>query len=226
MRFLLLALALGACATGAAAQNRADRPADIVDVRVLIPSIVVDMRYAGSENFVGRRIDGYDAPVCLLTRRAAEALAAAQAELAPFGLGLKVFDCYRPARAVAHFARWAADPDDQARRADYYPRVEKSELFALGYLAERSGHSRGSTVDLTIVDLATGFELNMGGTYDLFDTRSWPTDQTVPHPQRANRLMLQSIMRAHGFRPLNEEWWHFTLNAEPYPDTYFDFTVR
>jgi len=225
MRALALAL-LCVLATGANAQapNRA-RPADFVDARTVVPGLVVEMRYAGAENFVGRRITGYDAPVCLLTREAATALAAAQAQLAPFGLGLKVYDCYRPARAVAHFARWARDPRDQVRKRDYYPNVDKGQLFALGYIAERSGHSRGSTVDVTIVDAVTKHELDMGGAYDLFDTRSWPTDTTVGASARANRLLLQATMRAHGFDPLKEEWWHFKLRGEPYPQTHFDFPV-
>jgi D-alanyl-D-alanine dipeptidase len=183
------------------------------------------MRYASSNNFVGRPINGYQAPVCLLTRQAATALAAAQADLARFGLGLKVFDCYRPTRAVADFAAWARDLNDQAHRAEFYPDVDKSQLFALGYIAERSGHSRGSTVDLTVVDRATSAELDMGSPFDLFSPRSWPSSNVVGPAQRANRLMLQSVMRAHGFNPLEQEWWHFTLDHEPYAHTYFDFPV-
>ena len=202
------------------------RPGEFVDASVVIPSLRVEMRYAAEHNFVGRRVDGYAAPVCLLTRQAAEALARAQTDLESHGLGLKVYDCYRPRRAVAHFARWARDLGDQATKAEFYPTVDKTQLFAQGYIAERSGHSRGSTVDLTIVDLASGAEIDMGSPFDLFDTRSWPTDQTVSAAARDNRLMLQSLMTRHGFRPLREEWWHFTLNDEPYPETYFDFVVR
>lgn len=202
------------------------RPEGFVDAAAVVPALRVDMRYARENNFVGRRIDGYAATVCLLTRQAAEALARVQAELETQGLGLKVYDCYRPRRAVAHFARWARDLGDQSTKAEFYPNVDKTQLFALGYMAERSGHSRGSTVDLTIVDLASGAELDMGSPFDLFDTTSWPTDQTVSAAARANRLMLQSLMTRHGFRPLREEWWHFTLNQEPYPETYFDFVVR
>jgi len=190
-----------------------------------VPGLIIEMRYAGPENFVGRPINGYEAPLCLLTRRAAVALAQAQQRLAAFGLGLKAFDCYRPARAVADFAAWSRDPNDQARKPDYYPRVDKDQLFELGYLAERSGHSRGSTIDVTLIDLATGAELDMGGGYDLFDTSSWPSDQTVSPAARANRMLLQSVMAADGFRPLREEWWHFTLEREPFPRTYFDFPV-
>lgn len=217
----ILTLALAACTHAPDPQDATD----FVDTRALIPDLVVEMRYAGHENFVGRPITGYDDPVCLLTQRAAAALANAQKVLAESGLGLKVFDCYRPTRAVADFAAWARDPQDQARKPDYYPNVDKSQLFALGYIAERSGHSRGSTLDITLIDLTTGAEVDMGSAYDLFDTRSWPTDQTVRPAQRANRLMLQSVMTANGFRPLAEEWWHFTLNDEPFPETYFDFPV-
>jgi zinc D-Ala-D-Ala dipeptidase len=225
MRGLLLALALAACSApnDTGAPSRAD---GFVDAAIVVPGLAVEMRYASARNFVGRPIAGYDAPVCLLTRETADALASAQRELAASGRGLKVYDCYRPTRAVADFAAWARDLDDQAMRAEYYPNVDKSQLFALGYIAERSGHSRGSTLDLTVVDLATGAELDMGTPYDLFDPRSWPSDTSVSAEAQANRQALHQVMVAHGFRPLREEWWHFTLIGEPYPDTYFDFPVR
>jgi zinc D-Ala-D-Ala dipeptidase len=223
MRALIIAFAATLSASCAHVQGRPD---GFVDAAGVVSGLQVEMRYAEAHNFVGRRIDGYAAPACLLTRQAADALAHVQAELASFGLGLKVFDCYRPRRAVAHFARWARDLGDQSTKTEFYPNVDKSQLFALGYIAERSGHSRGSTVDLTIIDLASGAELDMGAPFDLFDTRSWPTDQTVSAAARANRLRLQSLMMRHGFRPLREEWWHFTLREEPFPETYFDFVVR
>ena len=223
MRTILFALCFALTATSASAQTR---PRSFVDASTVVPNLALEMRYAGSHNFVGRPINGYQAPVCLLTRQAATALAAVQADLARFGLGLKVFDCYRPTRAVADFAAWARDLNDQAHRAEFYPDIDKSQLFALGYIAERSGHSRGSTVDLTVIDRATGAELDMGSPFDLFDPRSWPTSNAVTAAQRANRLMLQSVMRAHGFKPLEQEWWHFTLDHEPHPRTYFDFPVR
>jgi zinc D-Ala-D-Ala dipeptidase len=222
MRSVFVAAAMALLTNAAHAQ---ERPGSFVDAGARIPGLALEMRYAGAENFVGRPIEGYEAPRCLLTRQAGEALAAAQQRLAPFGLGLKVFDCYRPARAVADFAAWAADPNDQARKTDYYPNVDKAQLFTLGYLAARSGHSRGSTVDLTIIDLATGAEIDMGGAYDLFDPRSSPMNQSIAPAQRANRLLLRSIMQEHGFQPLAEEWWHFTLRREPYPRTYFDFPI-
>ena len=220
-RALILSFGLAACAHAAP-----ERPEGFVDAARVVPGLRVEMRYTTAHNFVGRPIDGYEAPVCVLTRAAAEALARVQADLAPRGLGLKVYDCYRPQRAVADFARWAADLSDQSTKAEFHPNVDKARLFELGYIAARSGHSRGSTLDLTIVDLATGAEIDMGTPFDLFDTRSWPTDETVSAAARANRLLLQNAMRAHGFRSLREEWWHFTLESEPYPETYFDFVVR
>jgi len=184
------------------------------------------MRYFGEHNFVGRRIDGYDAPVCLLTREAALALAQVQRELEPRGLGLKVFDCYRPARAVAHFIRWAQNVGDQSRKADFYPYVNKRSLFRDGYISARSGHSRGSTVDLTLIRLADGKEIDMGSPFDFFDRRSWRSDPSVPPDSIANRRLLAAVMQRRGFRGYDKEWWHFTLAREPFPDTYFDFPVR
>lgn len=221
LRVAILSFALAACA-----HAQAPRPDGFVDAARVVPGLRVEMRYTTAHNFVGQPIDGYEAPVCVLTQQAADALARVQADLAPRGLGLKVYDCYRPQRAVAHFARWAADLSDQRTKAEFYPNVDKTRLFELGYIAERSGHSRGSTVDLTIINLTTGAEIDMGTPFDLFDTRSWPTDETVSAEARANRLMLQSLMRTHGFRSLREEWWHFTLEGEPHPETYFDFPVR
>lgn len=229
MRVFLAAVSVAlALAAGCAQAPVTEHGGEVVmvDVATIIPGLAVDMRYAGSENFVGRPIVGYEAPVCLLTSRAADALDKVQTQLKAFGLGLKVFDCYRPTVAVADFVAWAKDMSDQKRKAAQYPNVDKSRLFELGYIAERSGHSRGSTVDLTIVDLAMGAEIDMGGAYDLFDTRSWPSDMSVSAAARANRMLLQELMADAGFRPLKEEWWHFTLNGEPYPETYFDFPIR
>lgn len=192
----------------------------------MIPGLVVEMRYFGSENFVGRRITGYEAPICLLTREAVRSLRAVQERLNSLGLGLKVFDCYRPKRAVADFAVWARNPTDQARKTDYYPIVDKSQLFELGYIAERSGHSRGSTLDVTMVNARTDAEVDMGSPYDLFDPISWPASSAISKSAQASRMLLQDTMIKAGFRPLKEEWWHFTLNAEPYPETYFDFVVK
>lgn len=227
MRVAAILVAMFAAAGCATAQPVSDSDrSGFVDAGRAIPGLVVDMRYAGATNFVGRPIAGYEAPVCLLTRETVAALAKAQARLQDFGLGLKVYDCYRPKRAVADFVAWAKDLGDQKRKAEQYPNVDKTQLFALGYIAERSGHSRGSTLDLTLVDTRTGVEVNMGSGYDLFDPVSWPSDQTVGPAARAHRMLLQDVMLSSGFKPLKEEWWHFTLKDEPYPETYFDFVVR
>jgi D-alanyl-D-alanine dipeptidase len=202
------------------------RPGDFVDLQDAVPGIAVELRYFGSNNFLGRRVVGYEANVVYLTAPAAAALAAVQAQLAGDGLGLKVFDAYRPQRAVDDFMRWAANPDDTAMKAAYYPALDKAQLIPQGYIAERSGHSRGSTVDLTLVELASGDEVDMGSPYDFFDPISWPDSNAVADPARASRAKLRDIMLRHGFQPLDQEWWHFTLRDEPHPATYFDFPVR
>lgn len=200
-------------------------PLGFVDLKKTDSSLVIELRYYDKNNFIGQRIDGYEAPVCYVSTSAAESLKAVQLELLSFGLGLKVFDAYRPQRAVNHFVRWAKDLNDTKMKEIYYPDVQKSDLFEKGYIAEHSGHSRGSTVDVTLIDLETGKELDMGTGFDFFSPISWPTSMAVTVQQRTNRLLLRSIMLRHGFRPLQEEWWHFTLENEPYPTTYFDFPV-
>ena len=201
-------------------------PAGFVDAAAVVEGLVVDMRYYGDNNFVGQRIDGYERPRCLLTAQAAAALAAIQRNLAPRGVGLKVFDCYRPTRAVAHFIRWAQRIDDIKRKADFYPDIDKRDLFKLGYLATRSGHSRGSTVDLTLARRADQAELDMGTIYDFSGRQSWLSDRSVSAEARQNRALLVDAMTRGGFRPYSKEWWHFTLANEPFPDTYFNFPVR
>lgn len=219
-RILAMVASMG---TAAAAD---ERPADFVDAAEVVPGLVVEARYAGYFNFIGEPIDGYEAPKCLLTRPAADALAKVQASLQPYGFGLKVFDCYRPARAVAAFVRWSRDEDDTRMKPEFYPDLDKSELFPKGYIAERSGHSRGSTADLTLITLPAKIEAYMGTGFDFFSERSWPDDAQQPSEARANRLLLSSVMQLHGFTPYPYEWWHFTLADEPYPDTYFDFPVK
>ena len=201
-------------------------PRGFVDVATLVPGIVADLRYATANKFVGARIDGYRAARCILTRQAAEALAAVQQDLAERGLGLKLFDCYRPKRAVAHFARWARDLKATATKAQYYPAVDKNDLFKEGYIAHRSGHSRGSTVDLTLVRLANGDELDMGTPFDFFSPKSWPTDTSIGADQQFNRRILFEAMTRRGFRDYDKEWWHFSLANEPFPRTYFDFVIE
>mgnify|MGYP003651237136 FL=1 len=202
------------------------RPDAFVALRSIIPKLVVELRYLGSNNFLGRPVEGYQDNVVYMTEPAARALKAVQDDLAAQGLGLKVFDAYRPQRAVDDFVQWAADSADIVMKQQYYPSLNKDELFPQGYIAERSGHSRGSTVDLTLVRLADLQELDMGSPYDFFDPVSWPSDTSITAQQQANRLLLREAMLANGFRPLDTEWWHFTLEGEPYTDIYFDFPVE
>lgn len=202
------------------------KPEDFVDVQRVISGIRIEPRYFGSDNFVGRPIAGYEADVVYLTTAAASALSRVQDDLAREGLGLKVFDGYRPQRAVDDFVRWAEEPDDRTTKDAYFPSVDKSTLIPDGYIAERSGHSRGSTVDVTLIDLDSGEEVDMGSPYDFFDPVSWPSSDSIPDAARENRMKLRDVMLRHGFDPLTEEWWHFTLRNEPYPDRYFDFPVR
>jgi D-alanyl-D-alanine dipeptidase len=209
-------------AHGALAQ---ERPAAFVDAATVVPGLVLDMRYAGSNNFVGRPIDGYDAPHCLLTQPAAAALGEVARDLAPRGLVIKAFDCYRPVRAVENFMHWARDLTDTAGKAEFYPDVDKRTLFRDGYIASHSGHSRGSTIDLTLAR-ADGHELAMGTPFDFFSPKSWTADPTVGAEQHANRMELAAAMHRRGFRGYDKEWWHFTLRDEPFPETYFDFPVR
>jgi D-alanyl-D-alanine dipeptidase len=193
------------------------------------PTIAVDVRYADADNFVGAPIEGYDTPTCLLTLPAARALQAAQRELAGRGLGLLVFDCYRPQRAVDHFARWAADLSDQRTKARHYPRVDKAMLFEGGYIAARSSHSRGSAVDLTLArrgEDGRPTPLDMGTPFDFFDPRSHGDAAGITPAQQSNRRMLRDVMERNGFEHYPQEWWHFTLRAERYSSTYFDVPVR
>ena len=191
-----------------------------------MPDAILEIRYYSTYNFVGDRVDGYERPVAYLTREAAAALRAASDDCVARGYRLKVYDAYRPQRAVSHFMRWAKDVGDVRMKPYFYPNLDKSVLFDQGYIAEKSGHSRGSTVDLTLFDMKTEKEVDMGGTFDWFGEESHPDYKGVTEAQLANRMLLREIMLAHGFKPLAEEWWHFTLGDEPYPDTYFDFPVR
>lgn len=203
--------------------------AGLVDIRSLAPDIELDIRYAGNDNFVGARVDGYDAPKCLLLAPAAQALAQAERSLRGRGMRLRVFDCYRPARAVRHFVAWANDLDDQSTKPRHYPNLDKRELLN-GYISPRSGHSRGATVDLTLLQCdATGARchaLDMGTEFDFFDVRA-NTDSPLATPeQRANRDRLRQAMQQAGFRNYPMEWWHFTLAPEPSPGVYFDIPVK
>ncbi len=228
----------------------AKRPAAFADISEIDSSIATDMRYAGSHNFVGERIDGYDAPKCILTGKAAKALAEAQAELRRFSLSLKVYDCYRPQRAVDRFVAWAKALDDERMKAEFYPHVDKKDLFRDGFIAKRSSHCRGSTVDLTIVPVPTPSQevyddgrklsscelpaskrfrdnsIDMGTGFDCFSELSHAENLSVGMQQRINRALLRAVMEKHGFAGYDKEWWHFTLKDEPFPNRSFDFVIE
>ena len=225
-------------------------PNGFVRIQEVIPDALLDIRYYTDHNFLGVRVDGYEGPACILTRQAAEKLANVQKDLAPFSMSIKIYDCYRPQQAVDHFVRWAKDINDTKTRKEFYPTVDKRNLFSDGYIAERSSHSRGSTVDLTIVSLPAPLQpayvagqplkacylpagvrfadnsLDMGTGFDCFDVASHPENINLSPQHRANRLLLKTLMAKYGFRNYDQEWWHFTLNNEPYPETYFNFPVK
>ena len=190
-----------------------------------IPHIVQEIRYYSTYNFVGDRIDGYEEPCALLTVEAARALKSVSSELFVKGYRLKVFDAYRPVRAVRHFVLWGIEDQDIRMKPYFYPDLEKQELFARGYIASQSSHSRGSTIDLTLLEMQTGKEVDMGSPFDLFSEISHPDCRDITDEQYENRMLLQKAMTRSGFVPIDCEWWHFTFGEEPYPETYFDFPV-
>ena len=199
---------------------------DFVSIAEVVPDAILEIRYYTTYNFVGARIDGYRQPTALLTREAADSLRAVSDDVLAQGYRLKIFDAYRPQCAVDHFVRWAADVADTLMKPYFYPDLDKSVLFEQEYIMEKSGHTRGSTVDLTLFDMATEREVDMGGTFDWFGIESHPDYTDITPQQYANRMILREAMLRHGFKPLASEWWHFTLADEPYPDTYFTFPVR
>ena len=214
-----------------------DDTSQFVTLTEAVPDAILEIRYFSTYNFVGSRIDGYLEPTALLTRVAADSLRAVSDDVMRMGYRLKIYDAYRPQMAVDHFVRWAADTTDTRMKPYFYPNLHKGVLFQQGYIAEKSGHTRGSTVDLTLFDMATGKELDMGGTFDWFGPESHPDHCGNPHSgqytggditaeQFAHRMILREAMLRHGFKPLSSEWWHFTLRNEPFPDTYFTFPVR
>ncbi|MCM2579257.1 M15 family metallopeptidase [Streptomyces meridianus] len=243
------AMAVTAAPPVAQAASEPKAPKGFVALHDADPTILQEIRYRTEHNFVGEPIDGYREPMCILTEQAARGLHRAQARLLRRGYSLKVYDCYRPQRAVDHFVDWAKDLDDRAMKDEFYPDVDKSRLFEDGYIAEKSGHSRGSTVDLTIVRLPAeptrpyepgeplvpcyapkddrfpDNSIDMGTGYDCFDTLSHTMDPRIRGEQRANRMLLKSTLEKQGFVNLAEEWWHYTFEPEPFPDTYFDFPV-
>lgn len=206
--------------------NSQEIPEGFVYLDEAIPDIVYEIRYAGEHNFVGKPITGYNADQAILSKPAAIALAKVQKELIKKDFMLKIFDAYRPQRAVNHFMVWARRKEDTLMKSEFYPEVKKQNLFELGYIATRSGHSRGSTVDLTMIKVEGCENVDMGGPYDFFGEISHHNTQQVTAEQKQNREILRLVMRKYGFRSYSEEWWHYTYDAEPYPDTYFDFPVE
>lgn len=234
MRFVqgCLLVVLCACASTPAVQispARTAAQAGLVEIRSLVPDIAQDIRYTGDDNFVGTPIDGYHAPRCYLLRPVAEALRQVELDLRGRGMRLKIFDCYRPVRAVQHFVRWAADLDDQRTRPDYYPNLDKRELLG-DYIAPVSGHSRGATLDLTLLRCAAGDQdceaLDMGTTFDFFDPRANTDSSLITPQQRVNRQLLLAAMQRQGFRNYPLEWWHYSFVPEPAPGTAYDVPVR
>ena len=199
---------------------------DFVLLSEAVPDAILEIRYYSTYNFIGDRIDGYEEPLAILTKEAAAALKEVSDELVSMGYRLKIFDAYRPQRAVTNFMNWALDPDDARMKEYFYPELEKDVLFPQGYIAEHSGHSRGSTLDLTLFDMKTEREVDMGGTFDYFGELSHPDYMDITEEQYAMRMLLREVMVKHGFKPLAEEWWHFTLENEPFPDTYFTFPIN
>lgn len=209
-----------------------------VNITDVIPDAILEIRYFGTFNFVGKRIDGYLEPTALLTRQAADSLRAVSDDVMRQGYRLKIYDAYRPQCAVDHFVRWSEDVGDTLMKTYFYPDLNKKELFPKQYIIKKSGHTRGSTVDLTLFDMATEKELDMGGTFDWFgseshpdfggnpDTQEYVKNDNITAQQFSNRMVLRTAMMRHGFKPLSSEWWHFTLENEPFPDTYFTFPVK
>ena len=200
-------------------------PSGFVLLADTVPGVIQEIRYYSTYNFIGDRIDGYEEPCALLTKEAARALRSVSNEMMVLGYRLKVFDAYRPASAVKRFVLWGIEDQDIRMKPYFYPELQKQELFSKGYISSESGHSRGSSIDLTLLDMQTGKELDMGSPFDLFSEVSHPDFRGVTDEQYENRMLLRHAMLRGGFAPIDCEWWHFTLEDEPYPDTYFDFPV-
>ncbi len=207
-------------------KSSAQLPKDFVYVTDEIPTIALEMRYFGTHNFVGAKVDGYEVEKCILSKAATRALKKVQDELQEKGLGIKIYDAYRPQRAVDHFRRWARNLEDTLTKHEFYPNVAKKDLFKLQYIATKSRHSSGSTVDITIIDLKTKKELDMGSSYDFFGRISWVSYQGLSQKQLKNRQLIQRVMLKNGFRNYPKEWWHFTLRGEPFRNQYFDFPIQ
>jgi len=201
-------------------------PEGFVYITDVIPDAILEIRYYSTYNFVGARVDDYLSPVAIISKEAAEALKQVNDELRAEGYAIKIFDAYRPQGAVTHFMRWAADEHDTLTKEYFYPDIAKERIIPDGYIMERSGHSRGSTVDLTLIEMKTGRELDMGTPFDFFGLASHHGSDLITAEQTANRLILKNAMEKAGFKIYDEEWWHYTLIDEPYPDTYFEFPVE
>ncbi|MDP4680970.1 MAG: M15 family metallopeptidase [Cyclobacteriaceae bacterium] len=201
-------------------------PESFVEFSIANPEILIELRYHSTYNFIGDTIQGYSSDKVFLTKEAADALSKAQVKFNSLGFRLKIFDAFRPQRAVNHFVRWARDLTDTTMKSVFYPKVDKSKLFDLGYIARKSGHTRGSTIDLTLVDKLSGKELDMGSYFDLFDPISHHNSNLITNKQTENRQLLKQTMANCGFKSYSQEWWHYTLADEPFPDTYFDFEIK
>ena len=212
--------------TASSQQELFQLPKEFVYAKEVMPTLRSDMRYYSSNNFIGKPIDGYIKPKCIVTIEAAAALKNVQDELGRLGFGLLIYDAYRPQKAVDQFVKWVEDETDTIMKNRFYPNLNKSELFDKEYITKKSGHTRGSTVDLTIVSLTTGHILDMGSEYDLFDEKSSTDYPNITRNQRAIRLLLKRRMEKHGFKSHPKEWWHYKLAKEPYPNKYFDFEVE
>ena len=207
-------------------QSKQKLPDNFVYLKDIAPTIKSELRYITKNNFIGKPINGYLKNKTILSYPTAIALKKIQQQLLPFNLSLKVYDAYRPQQAVDHFVKWATILNDTLMKKEYYPKVPKNQLFKLGFIASKSSHTRGSTVDITIIDKLTNTELDMGSPYDFFGSESHPIYKNITKKQRANRLLLRELMLNNGFKPYENEWWHFTLKSEPFPKTYFNFPVE
>jgi D-alanyl-D-alanine dipeptidase len=250
MRIKAIVFSLLAITSSLACANSNGLPSGFVYLEDVDPSIMQDIRYATEHNFIGSVVNGYQAPRCILTLQTAQALHKVQTALRPLNLGLKVYDCYRPQMAVDEFIAWSQDPNNQAMKAEFYPRINKADVFKLGYVAAKSSHSRGSTVDITIVPIPTPQKaayqsgqplvacyapygvrfrdnsIDMGTGFDCMDVIAHTDNKDINPTAQENRQLLANVMEKYGFKPDADEWWHFTLANEPYPTTYFNFPVR
>ena len=240
-----IVISVGCSSKNDAIISETEDSSQFVTLTDVVPDAILEIRYFSTYNFVGTRIDGYLEPTALLTKAAADSLLAVSNDVKAKGFRLKIYDAYRPQKGVDHFVRWAEDIPDTLMKSYFYPDLDKSVLFEQEYIYEKSGHTRGSTVDLTLFDMTTEKELDMGGTFDWFgpeshpdfcgnpetgeytgDNSQSPTGRSITAEQFHNRMILREAMLRHGFKPLDSEWWHFTLKDEPFPDTYFTFPVK